>query len=225
MFYRMIKIVILLSCLVAVTVFLNGGYRSGASTAQGAIDRWLIAIQNSDFDMYISIQGGKFRPEMEEIRENDPEKVQKIFSELREAYGEAKIDCDPEREMDGYLYIYSFSNVHGDYPKKIWVACLGGYNWFVTNAPFYSTSNEQKPPRERKDDNNSTEPVGELKSEPDFITGLWHGLTSPLRFFGIFDLHYVITEEWTGSYALGVVIGCIVIVAMAIGHEFFKKNK
>lgn len=66
-------------------------------------------------------------------------------------------------------------------------------------------------------------PVDEKKSEPDFITGLWHGLTSPFRFFGLFDLNYEKKENWTGNYALGLVIGGLVILSIGLGLFNAKK--
>lgn len=84
-----------------------------------------------------------------------------------------------------------------------------------------STSEGQRLSIETIADSNSTKPVGDEKSEPDFMTGLGHGLTSPLRFFGFFDLHYVNGERRTGSYSSGVLIGCLVILSIGLG--LFKK--
>lgn len=66
-------------------------------------------------------------------------------------------------------------------------------------------------------------------SEPGFLTGLWHGLTSPLRTFGLFDLHYEEKIFWTDSYIVGLMIGSLIILSIGIGiirsPSFFKKNK
>jgi ankyrin repeat protein len=74
-------------------------------------------------------------------------------------------------------------------------------------------------------DDDPQRPVDEQESEPDFITGLWHGLTSPLRLFGLFDLHYEKKENWSGSYALGLVIGCLVILYIGIKGLFKGKKQ
>lgn len=86
-----------------------------------------------------------------------------------------------------------------------------------------SNADGQELSMKRKGDGNVTKLVVKENPEPDFMTGLGHGLTSPLRFFGLLDLHYVKKENRTDSYTLGLVIGCLIILSIGVG--IFKGKK
>lgn len=71
------------------------------------------------------------------------------------------------------------------------------------------------------DNINSSYRVQDYK--PDFVTGLWHGITTPLRLFQFFDLHYASKNNLTTSYIIGIIFGCIILIF--IGLVVFKGLK
>ena len=53
-------------------------------------------------------------------------------------------------------------------------------------------------------------------SRPGFMTGLGHGLTSPLRTLGLFDLHYEKRETRTDSYWAGLLVGSLAVISVGL---------
>ncbi|MGQ9733166.1 MAG: hypothetical protein ACUVX8_18060 [Candidatus Zipacnadales bacterium] len=71
-------------------------------------------------------------------------------------------------------------------------------------ATTHGSPEQTTPPADAGSD---TEP----HSTPGFVTGLWHGLTSPLRFWGLFGLHYVEKEDRSDGYIVGRAIGSLIV--------------
>ena len=63
------------------------------------------------------------------------------------------------------------------------------------------------------------------ESEPDFMTGALHGLTSPLRFFGLFGLEYVPKKDQTDKYVIGRGVGCLALLVLGYGLYQERKSK
>lgn len=51
-------------------------------------------------------------------------------------------------------------------------------------------------------------------SNPSFFMGLKHGITFPLRVFGIFDMHLAKREHWGGGYGAGLIFGGIILFSI-----------
>ena len=47
--------------------------------------------------------------------------------------------------------------------------------------------------------------------------GLRHGLISPLRIFGLFDIHFIKKGNYADSYEFGMIVGCLLIFVIGGG--------
>lgn len=68
-----------------------------------------------------------------------------------------------------------------------------------------------------RDDSESTPPSNDSDPDPNFMTGMIHGLTSPLRLFGLFDLRYVEKARRTDGYVFGLLVGSLMILSIGAG--------